>query len=236
MKKTKAEQLEAVLANCSKSIITEFLFTRFNAREIDEMRRNLWILLAYGRRAVVKLDAKPFNAHRAESIRIELRKMDKQCDELHEVFRGVGAALVGMAPEFDAATTFEQRCELLNVNAVDRAQLPADCGLIHMASSYRLEDSATNRSSHRFGPLFAAIQEHIEHVMFTTPEGRKAMDGMWAKLTEPGGLFQGLPLYDEASDGSMVRRPPNLVLVDRPVKNNETVGTTAPPAAPGGPQ
>ena len=214
MKKAKAEQLEAVLANCSKSIITEFLLTRLTAREIDEMRQNLWTLLAYGRRAVVKLGTNPFNAHRAESIRIELRKMDKQCDELGEVWRGVGAALVGMAKEFDAATTFEQRCELLGVNVVDRAQLPADSGLVHIASAYGLEDSAAGRSlPHKSGPLCAAIQAHMNHVMFTTPEGRAAMDKMWEKLTEPGGIFQGLPLYDKAADGTMVRRPPNLALV-----------------------
>ncbi|MGK5044936.1 hypothetical protein ACQ4WP_03415 [Janthinobacterium sp. GB4P2] len=214
MKRSKVEQLEAVLANCSKSIVTEFLFARFNAREIHNMRENLWALLAYGRRAVVKLEANPFNAHRAEFIRIELRKMDKQCDELDEVWRGVGAALVGMAKEFDAATTFEQRCELLGVNVVDRAQLPADSGMVHIASAYGLEDSAAGRGlPHKSGPLCAAIQAHMHHVMFTTPEGREAMDKMWEKLTEPGGLFQGLPIYDEAGDGSMVRRPPKLALV-----------------------
>ena len=214
MKKTKDELLNAVMINSSTSIVTEFLLARLTAREMDEMRQNLWILLAYGRRAVVKLEAKPFNAHRAESIRIELRKMDKQCDELHEVFRGVGAALVGMAPEFDAATTFEQRCELLGVNVVDRAQLPGDSGLVHIASAYGLEDSAAGRSlPHKSGPLCGAIQAHMNHVMFTTPEGRKAMDEMWEKMTAPGGIFQGLPLYDEAADGSMVRRPPNLALV-----------------------
>ncbi len=214
MKKTKAELLNAVMINSSTSIVTEFLLARLTAREIDEMRKNLWTLLAYGRRAVVKLGTNPFNAHRAESIRIELRKMDKQCDELGEVWRGVGAALVGMAPEFDAATTFEQRCDLLGVNVVDRAQLPADSGLVHIASAYGLEDSAAGRSlPHKSGPLCAAIQTHMHHVMFTTPEGREAMDKMWEKLTEPGGLFQGLPIYDKADDGSMVRRPPKLVLV-----------------------
>lgn len=215
MKKTKAEQLETVLDNCSKSVITEFLFTRICARDIHEMLENLWSLLAYGRRAVVKLEAKPFNAHRAEIIRSELRKMDKQCDGLHETWRGLGAALIGLAKEFDATTTFEQRCELLGVNTADRAELPVDSGMVQIAFAYGLEDSAAGRGlPHKSGPLCAAIRAHMDHVMLTTPEGRAAMDKMWEKLTEPGGIFQGLPLYDQAADGTMVRRPPNLVLVD----------------------
>lgn len=214
MKKPKAEQLEAAMAGCSKSIITEFLVTRYLARQMDSTLQNCWSILWPGRRMVVKLLERPFNEHRAEKIRIELRALDAECDLAADAQRQLGEALVKMAPEFDAATTFEQRCELLGVNAVDRAQLPADSGLVHIASAYGLEDSAAGRSlSHKSGPLCAAIQAHMNHVMFTTPEGRAAMDKMWEKLTEPGGLFQGLPIYDKADDGSMVRRPPKLVLV-----------------------
>lgn len=214
MKKPKAEQLEAAMAGCSKSIITEFLVTRYLARQMDSTLQNCWSILWPGRRMVVKLLERPFNEHRAEKIRIELRALDAECDLAADAQRQLGEALVKMAPEFDAATTFEQRCELLGVNAVDRAQLPADSGLVHIASAYGLEDSAAGRSlPHKSGPLCAAIQAHMNHVMFTTPEGRKAMDEMWERMAAPGGIFQGLPIFDETGDGSMVRRPPNLTLV-----------------------
>lgn len=213
MKRTKPQLLEAMLVNISSSVVTEFLLTRLNVRELDHALEHSHILARIGRRAVLRLEAQPFNKHRVEQLRVEVQEIEKVRDEVQKIQRGLGQALIGMAPEFDAATTFEQRCDLLNVNVADRAQLPANCGLIHMASVYRLEDSATNRSSNRFGPLFAAIQEHMEHVMFTTPAGQAAMDKMWEKLTEPGGLFQGLPIYDKADDGSMVRRPPKLALV-----------------------
>ncbi|ATD62525.1 MAG: hypothetical protein ACOH2S_27500 [Janthinobacterium svalbardensis] len=217
MKKAYIEQLEAARAGCLNSIITEFLFTRLLARQIGCMQQNYWSFLGPARRQVVKLKQSPFNAHRAESIRVLLREGDKQCDELGVAQRQLGEALVKMAPEFDAATTFEQRCELLGVNVVDRAQLPADSGMVHIASAYGLEDSAAGRSlPHKSGPLCGAIQAHMNHIMFTTPEGRAAMDEMWEKLTEPGGLFQGLPLYDKDADGTMVRRPPNLVVVTTP--------------------
>lgn len=214
MKRTKPQLLEAMLVNISSSVVTEFLFTRLNVRELDHALEHSHTLARIGRRAVLRLEAQPFNKHRVEQLRVEVQEIEKVRDEVQKIQRGLGQALIGMAPEFDAATTFEQRCDLLGVNVVDRAQLPADSGLVHIASAYGLEDSAAGRSlPHKSGPLCAAIQTHMHHVMFTTPEGREAMDKMWEKLTEPGGLFQGLPIYDKADDGSMVRRPPKLALV-----------------------
>lgn len=215
MKRTKRELLEAMMVNASNCVVTEFIFGRRAVRKVDEVLEESHTLARLGRRAILRLEASPFNKHRVEQLRIEVREVEKVRDEAREAQRGLGEALIGMAPEFDAATTFEQRCDLLGVNVADRAQLPADCGLVHMALAYGLEDSAAGRSlPHKSGPLCGAIQAHMNHVMFTTPAGRAAMDGMWKELTGPGGLFQGLPIYDQTADGTMVRRPPNLMLVN----------------------
>ena len=187
MKKTKAKQLEAAMAGCSKSIIIEFLVACYLARQMDSTLQNCWSILWPARRMVVKLLERPFNEQRAEKIRIELRALDAQCDLAGDAQRQLGEDLAKMAPGFDAAITFEQRCELLGVNVVDCAQLPADSGLVHITSAYDLEDSAVDRSlPYKSRPLCDAIQAHINHIMLTTPEGREAMDKMWGKMTAPG--------------------------------------------------
>jgi hypothetical protein len=133
-------------------------------------------------------------------------RISEQRDLLHRW----GDLLIDAAPFFDRCLTLAQRCDLLNINQADRGRLTDDDGLISLTCGHSLEDSAANRkTTWNNGPLFAAMWIPLFRRMKETTECREVMDSIF----EPGGLFEGAPMYRQAADGSMVRMPPRLRVV-----------------------
>lgn len=196
-------------------VISIFLWMRRAIRQDQAVMDALWDDIRYLRRHAKLLDqASPFNASRAATLRDEADLIQADYDLVRDDCRRLGAALMAGAWEVDEATTFDERCEILNINVADRAQLPADCGLVHMFSAYGLEDSAQRRRmAWKSGPLYSAVQIEIYRVLLETEAGRAASQELWEKATGPGGMFEDLPLYDQQPDGTMKRRPPKLRVV-----------------------
>lgn len=168
------------------------------------------------RRQAKKLQqASPFNHARAADLLFAAKMIDASRKVANEFFISIGRYLINVAPEFDAATTLEERCEILNVNVADRADLLPEHGLVEIVNIYGLEDSAFYRNSiWKSGPLFEAINGEIMRVMFKTPEGRAKSKQLTDELFAPGGLFYGVPTYYQQPDGAMLRKAPALTVHD----------------------
>ena len=158
--------------------------------------------------------AMPFDGARRSKLEADIAEIEGIRDEARVLYREIGALLIAVADPIDAETTLEQRLELLNCNVADRTELPSDSqGMLYLMGVYCLEDSAGHRRD-QFNdrPLHGAVNTHIQHVMFATPEGRAATDKLFDRLFAPGGLFEGVPTYTRKPDGTMLRNPPKLTL------------------------
>jgi len=200
----------------SASAINAFLRIRRAIRSDSETMEELRADIKYLRHhAGLLARASPFNESRAGMLSDEADLIQADYDYVQKERRHLGVALLAGATEVDEVTTFEQRCDILNINVVDRASLPPDCGLLYMFWAYGLEDSAERRRMPwKSGPLYSAVQSEMDRVMLHTEAGRAAMDQLWKKQTDPGGLFEDLPAYDRQPDGTMKRRPPDLRIVN----------------------
>lgn len=185
---------------------------RLNSHVVDLLSSEISTL----RRLAGKLEeASKFNGARVVVLRAKADAIQAELRRVWEIQRNLGALLLGGAWEIDRITTLTERCELLNVNVVDRAALTEEDGIVRIAVAHGLEDSAQRRRMPwNSGPLISAMQSEMNHVMLSTEAGRAAMDKMFAKATGPGGPLEGLTLYDEQPDGTMKRRPPTLTVVD----------------------
>ncbi|MEO8408883.1 MAG: hypothetical protein ABI476_10680, partial [Oxalobacteraceae bacterium] len=107
-------------------------------------------------------------------------------------------------------TTLAQRCEILNVNVADRADLTEDDGLIKIIYLHGLEDSAARlKDDWKNGPMYQASATVFIDFLLHTKEGQALGNSLFA----PGGMFAGAPMYTKQSDGSMKRQPPKLYSV-----------------------
>jgi len=198
----------------SPAIIAFFemrLAARLNAHVIDLLSSEISAL----RRLAGKLEqASKFNGARVVVLRAKADAPHAELRRVWEIQRNLGALLLGGAWEIDRITTLTERCELLNVNVVDRAALTEEDGIVRIAVAHGLEDSAQRRRMPwKSGPLLSAMQSEMNHVMLNTEAGRAAMDKMFAAATAPGGPLADVPLYDLQPDGTMKRRPPKLNIV-----------------------
>lgn len=166
----------------------------------------------YQRQAnILKRAGSPFNASRIAALESKSRAMEPWCDDLRARLKGLGQFLLDMASTFDSVTTLTQRCEILGVNVVDRGALTEEDGLVRIFNAHGLEDSAYHRNRPwKSGPLHESTVEIFIDFMLNTAEGRKIGDSLF----EPGGLFADVPLYRREPDGTMVRQPPRLRIVE----------------------
>lgn len=198
------------------SITSQFLHARRAMRLCDAAVALFLGDITAARRAAKKLElASPFNTHRVALLRAEADEIEPRYRRAMEMQREMGAILINGAAEIDAATTLEQRFELLNTNVADRADVPAGTGLAHLVLVYCVEDSAAYRGEDwRDAPMGNAARWAVLDKMTNTPEGKVAMDALWDKETASGGLFEGLfARYYRQPDGSMRRAPPRLTVV-----------------------
>ncbi|MET3132897.1 hypothetical protein AAKU55_003178 [Oxalobacteraceae bacterium GrIS 1.11] len=200
------------------SIINRFLWARRAMRQCDAAVELFMFDMTAARRAAKKLElASPFNANRVALLRADADEIEPRYRRAAAMQREMGAILISGAPELDAATTLDQRFELLNTNVADRAAVPAGTGLVDLVFVYCVEDSAAHRGEDwHDAPMGNAARWAVFDKMSNTPEGEAAMDKLWDEATAPGGLFQCLPMYHEQPDGSMRRAPPRLTLISGP--------------------
>lgn len=200
----------------SAPAINAFLRIRRAIRSDSETMEELRAEIKYLRHhAGMLARASPFNESRAATLSDEADLLQADYDHVQTERRHLGVALLAGAWEVDEVTTFEQRCEILNINEADRKDLPPDCGLLNMFWAYGLEDSAERRRMPwKSGPLYCAVQSEMDRVMLHTEAGRAAMAQLWKKQAETGGLFENLPVYDQQPDGTIKRRPPDLRVLD----------------------
>lgn len=198
------------------SVLVEFSVVRHFIRANHERLHRFRVEMARLHRLSKRLSWSPFNKHRVDLVDAHAANVRELFSLAKDAERKLGRIVFDMAPFIDAATTMEQRLELLNCNQADRAQLDEpNIGLVELIAVYCVEDSAAHRGD-RFNdrPLHAAVNAEMIRVMFDTPEGRAASKPITDSLFAPGGLLHTVPTYYRQADGTMKRKAPSLVLHD----------------------
>jgi hypothetical protein len=196
--------------------VTEFVLIRHYARANCERLASAHALLKRVEHIAQHYSKSPFDRHRLKEANEHLEAMREHQQSIYRAQENLGRIIVELAPRIDAATTMQQRLELLNCNQADCAQLEEpDIGLINLIAVYCVEDSAAHRDDEfRDRPLFNAVNAEMMRVMFRTPEGRAASQPIFDEMFAPGGLLHGVPTYYRQPDGTMKRKAPSLVLHD----------------------
>lgn len=149
---------------------------RLRATAQDEMHRATRALEKKAKR----LEAESrFNGHVAQGVRDMAKSMRAEFHAMYpRKLKEYGKLIMDMAIWFDHATTLQERCEALNVNIADRAELTEKDGIIEIIFGHGLEDSATHRhSDHNWDkPLFRALAPAFVDLMNSTPETRAVTD------------------------------------------------------------
>lgn len=198
-------------------IISLLIAIRMELRKYKAVMDIAWMEECALKRAGKKLEsATAFNGHRVAMLRKSAAMISAARDELREQSHVIGGGLMSIVSAFDAATTLAQRCDILNVNLADRGALSEKDGLVNIVLLHALEDSAFYRGSEwNDGPLFNAIRWEMMRVMTETAEGRNASAQLWEIALAPGGALYGMLTYVQRSDGSMLRKAPDLTLHDQ---------------------
>ena len=199
--------------------IVAFLRLRWMARSAHEIEMSYQDLLRLSRKARARLVAGHFNAHRIAELDANAKGIADELKTIRAHIEHVGAVMIDLAPEIDKVTTVGQRLELLNCNRADRADLgkldQSDLGMVHLMAVYCVEDSAEHRNDEwNDRPLHTAVNAEIHRVMFRTPEGKAASDGLFDELFAPGGMFEKVPKYYKQADGTMLRQASPLTVHD----------------------
>jgi hypothetical protein len=165
----------------------------------------------YRRQArILRERASPFDSARILAREAAAAQVTTACEPMRGSLKECGRLFAAAAPMIDAGTTLAQRCEILNVNTADRADLNESDGLIKIIYLHGLEDSAANRKAEdKNGPLFQASQLVFIDFLMNHEEGRKLGDSLF----QPGGMFADVPTFRQAADGTMKRQPPRLHVV-----------------------
>jgi hypothetical protein len=142
-------------------------------------------------------------------------RADQICPTMQTAYQKllkIGCELIEGSNHIDSLLSQEQILDLLNVNTVDRGQVLPEDGLIEIAYTRGLEDSAMYRSEDfKKGPLAQAITAFMNHEVQHNENFKQSTHEF---LFGKGGIFEFLPIYQQNENGEMVRMPPNLRLVD----------------------
>ncbi|WP_332848691.1 hypothetical protein [Massilia sp. S19_KUP03_FR1] len=200
---------------CTRSV---FFAMRLGVRRLHaKLEQDYAQIRSLGRKkAILASGASPFNQDRIAKIDSEIADVRVHSTALRDVLRDAGKVLIQVGDQIDSETTLEQRFELMNCNVADRPTIDDEhSGMVYLMGVYCVEDSAQHRCD-QFNdrPLHAAVNAHIHHQMFSTPEGRKVADEIFDEMLAPGGLLEKVSTYTRSSDGPMHRNPPRLVCVE----------------------
>jgi len=165
----------------------------------------------YGRKArQLKGYNSPFYAGRIAELEQTASAIYKGMESTREALKAWGYLLTDISHMLDTCTTLAQRCELLNVNVVDREDLTESDSLAHIIFVHGLEDSAEHRGKDfKEGAMFEALHLVFMDFLTNTEEGQAVGDSLFEK----GGLFESIPIYKQDKDGNMQRQPPTLKLI-----------------------
>lgn len=200
-----------------------FAAVRICATMVDAEIRDISLSQRICKRAAKKLRAaSPFNKARADQTEAQATDLEDVRKTSFRLRESLGRMLIDIGKELDRTLSFDQICDLLEVNSLEREEirstnLTEDRDFMIIASVFGYDHSATYRAPdhvRRDGVVYWSIQWEIMRVMFDTPEGRKASDEVWQKALEPGGPLYGMPTYYQDADGSMVRKSPDLIVHD----------------------
>jgi len=154
----------------------------------------------------------PMLLRRAAVLETRANELRADLKMLHGHMRSVGQKLVQCAPEIDAYIPQALQMDLLNVNPVDRSNVPADAGIVKIVFVWGLENSAEHRDDDwKNSPMFRAVQLAFMHEMIHNEELKARTDEM---LFGHGGMFEFVPRYQPQVDGTMKRMAPPLRIAD----------------------
>jgi len=198
------------------SALTTFIVVRFYVRANWQRMKELGIKMTRARRTAARLESSPFDRHRLKTIRDYIEAMTALQRTYRDSERQLGRVIIDLAPMFDAATTMEQRLEVLNCNPADRAALTeSDVSLVELISVHCVEDSAAHRADEfNIRPLHSAVWAEIIRSMHDTPEGRAVSSKLMDDALAPGGLLYGVRTGHLQPDGTLKLQSPALVLHD----------------------
>jgi hypothetical protein len=186
---------------------------RRTARVLLRSRQRWAACSRSARRALARTDSRHGSASIfvRRRLRAVIAEAQQEIRKANDSLRKVGEILMKIiAPIVDHFTSLEQRCDLLNVNVVDRCKLPPSAGIVEIASVHALEDSASTRcDDFKSGPFFESIYLVLVDFLSNHPEGHAVGD----TLFEPGGLLASLSCYNRLPDRAMKRRRPVLRIV-----------------------
>jgi hypothetical protein len=132
---------------------------------------------------------------------------DRRCESRADM-ANLGKQLVLAAPYIDAATTIEDRCDILNVNRAHRTFSGRSPGLLVLILHLDIEDSAlTVGSQFKNGPLFRCLIAHIGTWLAKHP-GDEARDAEpLGSLFHCDGPYFGIPDWYREDDGTVTYDP-----------------------------
>lgn len=160
--------------------------------------------------AKLEKDGTPFDTDRIGKANVSIFELERYCSRRHEFIKKCGRMLAEFAPAIDAVLSLQERCDLLNINVADRADLTEGDGIVHLIHVHHLEDSAEHRGEDfATGPMHWALALFFADWLCDTNEGKQVADEV---LWGPGGMFEFLPTYTRQADGSFTRNPPPLRL------------------------
>lgn len=164
-------------------IINDFLRLRREIRRHQELNMRIYWAVRRARREVTILKkGTVFEQARAKTITTRADTLDEVWHNGNLRTRELGQQLLAMAPEFDAATAFEQRLDLINVNVADRAAIDPGAGLVILVAGHCVEDSAERRGEHhQSGVMYSTVQLEIIVWLSSTAEGRAAGESALTK-------------------------------------------------------
>ena len=203
--------------DAAKSAIAHLIGLRFVARRAHAARGRVADQTSSARRTLNLLRQSPkFNAHRIKLQEEMLTLLAEHTRAWIDGQRNIGRSLMELAPVFDAATTSQQRFEVLNINVADRRDIESgQTGLIMLVLAHGLEDSAMHRRDQFIdNPMHEAINIEMMRVMFDTPAGIAATEQVFAEERAPGGLLHKLGLHFDRAEGMRTSRAPKLALVE----------------------
>ncbi|MRW85374.1 hypothetical protein GJ698_14910 [Pseudoduganella sp. FT26W] len=171
----------------SAQIVTQFLRLRRSIRQHQVLLDRASATRAMLLRQAKVLDAgSPFDRARAATYRARHENINPFWHAGIERRRALGRQLLDLAPAFDAATTFEQRLDLLNVNVADRADITPGAGLVMIVAGYCREDSAARRREEfNDGALFNSAHLEIVITMADSATGRAATEKVLVDVFGP---------------------------------------------------
>ena len=192
------------------TVITDFLHLRRHCRALSAY----YDAAAWKRRVFLRALKKKrtdipalLNARLRKQFQRQVENCDKYCAYISEQMCAAGRYFIHIESAIDRCTTFEQRCDLINVNRSDRARLNQNAGIKELIFIEAMEDSATHQlDAYNNGPVFNAVKKFL----LSNPE----MDSNPITLFDPGKPFYGIPYHRRQTDGSWSRVAPALTVHD----------------------